>query len=261
MPADAVAKSDAHLGKQPLTEGVPATTVAPVNSSGAGLLSSIGYTVVIVASLLSVQPLIIAMRSRLRQVPVTAVVIWIIVAVPSVLQFPFPAIYEVLHRSRADIVGGGEWWRVATAIVVQDGGVAGCVFNLILLAVAAYVSCKVWGQPGTATLFVVAGVGLNVLAVVFSATDGGGNSGATLPLVASLPAYGLILLRGAERAVAVVAAAVVAVVAIVLIGFNDGHGIAILIGLLVGLSMAWSRSRTLSRAQLEHDQMATNMQQ
>jgi hypothetical protein len=210
------------------------TNVAKVDTSGLGIVSSISYSVFIIASLRAALPLVARMRERPPVVPVAAIVLWLVVAIPSLLQFGIPTVYEALYRNRDAILDSGQWWRVATAIVVQDGGLYGTLFNLILLGIAAYVSCKLWGSTITVTLFVVVGVGLNVLAVAFSAGDGGGNSGATFPLVSSFAVLAVVVLHGAQRRIALILALLITAIGIYLVIANDGHGIAILVGIVVG---------------------------
>ncbi len=66
-------------------------------------------------------------------------------AVVSVLGLIVPAVEVALRRDRTAI-DHGQVWRLVTALVVQDGGVAGTVFNLAGLA-AVGVLAERW-QPG-----------------------------------------------------------------------------------------------------------------
>ena len=73
-------------------------------------------------------------RARLGFAPVLTASVFLATAVPSVLGLVVPAVEVALRRDRTAI-DHGEVWRLVTALVVQDGGVAGTVFNLVGLAV------------------------------------------------------------------------------------------------------------------------------
>src|ERR1043166_5289024 len=66
------------------------------------------------------------------RLPKITIVLFLIVAVPTVLQFFFPALLTALERDRSRILAG-EFWRLATSLLVQDGGIQGSVFNLVSL--------------------------------------------------------------------------------------------------------------------------------
>ncbi len=53
-----------------------------------------------------------------------------LVAIPSLLQLVFPAPLTALQRDRDLILHNGQVWRLVTALVVQDGGLIGLIFNL-----------------------------------------------------------------------------------------------------------------------------------
>ncbi|MDN5765122.1 MAG: hypothetical protein L0H96_03365 [Humibacillus sp.] len=207
---------------------------------------------VVAAALQSVAPL---MEGRLlwRDVPLSGWIVWLCVAVPSLAQIPFPRVYGVLHRDADAVTAGHQRWRLLTSVVVQDGGVIGTVSNLVLLALALVICLRLWGSVATISTFVVAGLGLNILAVRFGATDGGGNSGATLPLLASLPPYALAVLPPGKRSRAAIGCLIMGVSALILVIAKDGHGIAVGFGLVIGLAgMPFARRRWSRRLSLCH---------
>src|SRR5699024_6232591 len=61
--------------------------------------------------------------------------LWGVVAVPSLLQFAVPAMYDAGRRDPSAI-SGGQWWRLITSMVLQDGGWLGAAFNLLTLAIS-----------------------------------------------------------------------------------------------------------------------------
>lgn len=152
-----------------------------VDTSGSGLAFLLCLVALVAASVQSVAPLLEGQVS-LRHVPALGWVVWLCVAVPSLLQVPFPQVYDVLYRQADAVSEQHEWWRLGTALTVQDGGIVGTVSNLLLLGLALVLALPLWGTWATVVTFVIAGIGLNLLAVGFGAVDGGGNSGATLVL-------------------------------------------------------------------------------
>lgn len=211
-------------------------------TAGYGLVFLACFWAVIGAAAVSVQP-ILEGRLSLRTMPVVGWLVWLAVALPSLLQIPYPGLYEAWHRSASAVLDDGQWWRLATALVVQDGGIAGTISNLVLLAVALLVCLPLWGARATVLGFLVVGVGLNLAAVLAGADDGAGNSGATLPLLASVPPLAVAILPE-SRCRGLVGAGVTGAAGVVLIVVNDGHGIAVLLGLVLGfLGMPYARWR------------------
>lgn len=147
-----------------------------VATSGTGWVFIACFVAVIAAAALSVGPLLEG-RISWRTVPAAGWLLWLVVAVPSLLQIPYPWLYDAFFRSTSAVIEDRQWWRVATALVVQDGGVAGTVSNLTLLGVALLGSIPLWGSRATAITFVLVGVALNVAAVALGAQDGAGDSG------------------------------------------------------------------------------------
>lgn len=220
----------------------PPAALMSVTTSGTSVIFSACFVPVIAAATLAVGPLLEG-RLSLRAVPVVGWVVWLAVAVPSLLQIPYPQFYVALHRDSAAVLDGGQWWRLATAILVQDGGVPGTISNLILLALALLACLTLWGRGGTVLTFVRLGVFLNLAAVAAGAEDGGGNSGATLPLIASLPPLAFAVLPG-SRGRPVAGVVITAAAAATLLVVGDGHGVAVGIGLLLGIAgMPYAQSR------------------
>jgi hypothetical protein len=216
-----------------------------MHTAGSGVIFLVCVWAVIGAAAVSVQPFLEG-RLSLRTTPSVGWVLWLAIALPSLAQIPYPGLYEAWHRSASAVLDDHQWWRVATALVVQDGAIAGTISNLVVLAVALLACLPLWGARATVLAFLLGGVGLNLAAVLAGADDDAGNSGATLALLATLPLLTFAVLPD-HRWRAVAGAVVTSAAATVLIVVNDGHGIAVLLGLLLGfLGMpyaAW-RART-----------------
>jgi len=164
--------------------------------------------------------------------------LWLVVAVPSLAQRVVPGLYGALDRDPSAVLDHRQWWRVVTAMAVQDGGLAGTAVNLLLLAVVLPVAVRVRGGGVAAALFLGCGAALNVVGVLAGAPSGGGNSGAAFALALGVAVrawtapggdrpFGAVLLgRG------LAAGCLLAAVALVALG--DAHGIAMLAGAAAG---------------------------
>ncbi|AWK73674.1 rhomboid family intramembrane serine protease [Rhodococcus oxybenzonivorans] len=203
-----------------------------MTTSVEGWTGAVLFVVVLVLSVLLGQVLV---GYRLPgNPPRTAVVLWSVVAVPSLLQFVFPAILDAFDRE-PDRIRDDQWWRIVTSVAVQDGGIAGTLLNLAVLAWVAPLAVKVWGSARTVLLFVAGQVIFGLFTAFLFPSSGAGNSGATLTLAASIA--GLMVMQSKEwRALALSAGVVLAGVLLVAVG--DAHGLAVLTGALLGAALA-----------------------
>ncbi|MEV8523869.1 hypothetical protein AB0451_06845 [Streptomyces sp. NPDC052000] len=167
-----------------------------------------------------------------RNPPRAAIGLWLLVAIPSLLQFAFPQLYDALHRDSDLIIDQHQWWRAFTSFMVQDGGVGGTAFNLFVLAVIAIAAERVWG---TRMLLVMVPALLLVFSVdtfLVHGPPGGGNSGLTFRLATSIA--GLALLTRPSRRHYLLAGAIVVDGAVLLL-LGDGHGEPMITGIVAGL--------------------------
>ncbi len=206
-----------------------------MNTSGTGALSSVGYVVMLAAALASAALVLGDLAPRLRAPRPAALALFALVAVPSLIELGWYGIYTALSRQPGQIKAHHQYWRLLTGALVQDGGVEGTIFNLVVLFLVATLAVYLWGPGLTIGLFAVGAIGFNLLATYAFASPGGGNSGATFFLATSLVGLAVARRRSAR---ALIAAAVVAVVGAVLIATNDAHGIPILAGLVIGAVLA-----------------------
>lgn len=172
-----------------------------------------------------------AARSFWWPPPVAASVLWAVVAVASSARLLFPELLDAFRREPARTRDSGEWWRILTAGMVEDGGVAVTLLNLVLLAIAAIVAVRVWDWYRAVGLFVLGQVLWGLFTTFVSPSVGAGTSGATLALAASLA--GLWPVVGAPRRL-LAGSATTFVLGAVLVLFGDAHGVAVLIGMLLG---------------------------
>src|SRR5690349_4357145 len=104
----------------------------------------------------SIQPLH-SPRASVFHLPRATLLLVLVVAVPTTLQFFFPAILALFQRDYARFLGG-DWWRLLTPLFVQDGGVAGAIFNLISLLLVGSVAEQLWDSRQVLSIFFIGGI-------------------------------------------------------------------------------------------------------
>lgn len=156
--------------------------------------------------------------------------LWCAVAVPSILQFAHPVLYD-LGRRQPEAVRDGQVWRLFTSMFVQDGGWPGALSNLVVLGVTLLLVRRVLAGPAIAGLFLLGGVLGNILTVATFGQSGAGNSMATM-FVATVA---VVLTAGPRRRVALAALVLIAAAGGALLSQHDEHGLAVAAALLVGV--------------------------
>ncbi|MEU5841859.1 rhomboid family intramembrane serine protease [Rhodococcus sp. NPDC047139] len=174
-------------------------------------------------------------RSFWWRPPVAATVLWSVVAAMSLARLIFPDLLDVFRRQPVRTRDVGEWWRILTAGLVEDGGVLLTVVNLALFAVVALAIVRVWGWYRALGLVVAGQVLWGLFTTFVFPSDGAGTTGATLASAATLA--GLWPVVGAPRSL-LLAAATTFVLGVLLVLAGDAHGVAILIGMLLGAVLA-----------------------
>jgi membrane associated rhomboid family serine protease len=206
-----------------------------MNTSGTGTVFTIGYWVVLALTIMCAAQLLGQLGPRLRAPRPAALALLAVVAVPSLIELGWHGIYTALYRAPDQIKDHHEYWRLLTGSIVQDGGLEGTIFNLLVLFVIGTLAVYAWGLGRTIGLFVVGVIGFNLAATYAFASPGGGNSAATIFLATTMVALAAVR----QRTVPALAAATVVVVAgAVLLAVNDAHGSPILAGLAIGAALA-----------------------
>jgi hypothetical protein len=202
-----------------------------MDTSGEGTANIVLYLVVL--ALFSQVGLRLLRASKLRRrFPVVALATTIVIGVPSLLQFAYPAITAALEREPHLTIQHGQWWRILTAVMAQDGGVAGAVFNLVVVALVTLLGEWIWGRWRTIVLFLAPSIALNLLAVFAWHASGGGSSFASDGLLMSM--CGLALLTPPDVFARVCAALDVLVGVGLIVFLDDAHGVAVLLGAVLG---------------------------
>lgn len=166
----------------------------------------------------------------LRQ-PWPAIATVLVIGIPSLLQFVWPQVGTALMRGPEDTLRHGEWWRVGTALLAQDGGIAAAVFSLVVVAIVVGISSAVWDWWRAVVVFVACSIVLNLAALAWQ--PGGGSSFASDGLLMATSAQLAITGGRGQRwaAGAQVAASAVLVAA------GDAHGVAYLLGFALGAAL------------------------
>jgi hypothetical protein len=211
-----------------------------VNTSGDGVANVILYLVVL-ALFVQIALRLLRVSTVPRRFPIVGLITTVVIGVPSLLQFAVPAIAVSLARNPKLTLHHGQWWRVLTAMLAQDGGLVAAIFNLVVVAGVVLASEWIWGRWRTVVLLLLPSVILNLLAIVFWDASGGGSSFASDGLLMSMCGLALVTLRGV---LAKVFAAIAILIGLALVVFlNDAHGVAILLGAAFGILFALPRLR------------------
>jgi membrane associated rhomboid family serine protease len=131
----------------------------------------------------SIQPLHSSKTSAFH-LPRATLLLVLVVAVPTTLQFFFPAILSLFQRDYARFLGG-DWWRLLTPLFVQDGGVAGAIFNLISLLLVGSVAEQLWDSRQVLGIFFIGGIVGEIAGLAWQPI-GAGNSVGNFSLAASV---------------------------------------------------------------------------
>jgi hypothetical protein len=206
-----------------------------MSTSGGGVFNAIGYMVILGAFLAAVRVVTNDVEVLLRRVSRAALALWMLVAVPSVVQIAYHPLLHALSRQPSLIRHHHELWRLLTSAFVQDGGIAGTVFNLLVLYLVGCLAVRVWGPARAVALFLAGALAFDVMAVYAFSFSGAGNSGATFFLATSV--LGALVVR--RYSIRILGYAVVAAVgAVALTAVGDAHGLAFLGGLVAGAVLA-----------------------
>jgi membrane associated rhomboid family serine protease len=177
---------------------------------------------------------------RKSHFPQTTFLLVVAIAIPSVLQFFFPAILSTFQRDYERFLNG-DWWRLVTPLFVQDGGVPGTIFNLISLALVGSVAERIWNGRTMLFIFFIGGIIGEIVGFAWQPI-GAGNSIGNFSLAASIAIA--TLTRPSPNP-----AQLLAVVALgangILLWLQDIHGAAALMGVIHAffLSRVWHAKR------------------
>ena len=172
-------------------------------------------------------------NTRQSRFPQMTFLLLVAVAVPSTLQLFFPAILSTFQRDYERFLSG-DWWRLFTPLFVQDGGVAGTIFNLAGLLLVGSVAERLWGGRSMLLIFFLGGILAEIVAFAWQPL-GAGNSVGNFSLAASIAIAGLV--RRPPRPVQIFALFTLGADG-VLVGLKDIHGVAAIVGAILALVLS-----------------------
>ena len=129
-----------------------------------------------------------------RQLPLLTVAVAAVTAATSVTGLLVEPVLLALRRDPAGLAGG-QLWRLLTALLVQDGGVPGTVFNLLGLSVVGIAAERRLGRPVWVLAYLTGGLTGELVGWAGWQPIGAGNSVGVCGLAGALV---ISLLRGAD---------------------------------------------------------------
>lgn len=151
------------------------------------------------------------------------------------------AILDAIRRD-PDRLQSGEWWRLITPLVGQDGGLSGLIFNLVILLAVGAVVENLFGWKLLLVTYLAAGILSEVAAYTIMPNQGfAGNSVANFGLIGLVCAFGVMSSNAAR-----LTGALGLLGGVVLLLLWDLHGIGFAVGALIGVGIGvvrWARDR------------------
>lgn len=154
------------------------------------------------------------------------------IAIPTTLQFFFPALLRLFERDHSRFAAG-EWWRIVTPLFVQDGGVSDSCFNLMALFFVGWATERRWGGRRCWFVFLAGGVLSEVISLAWQPV-GAGNSVGNFALAGGLA---FACLRPDPPRFASVMALLALGADLWLVLLRDIHGAAALVGVALAFLM------------------------
>ncbi|MEU9114576.1 hypothetical protein AB0D04_22990 [Streptomyces sp. NPDC048483] len=175
---------------------------------------------------------------RRRPVPWAAVALTAVAVGGVVLQHTWSGAMDALDGDPRKT----GWWRVATSVFLQNGGLFGAAWNIVTLAVVAALAQWFWRGPSMLALF-AAGILLpQHIDALFGETarstdprNFAGSSGATYFLAATLAAA--LLLTSDKTKERLLALSVPAAGLAMWLAQDNGHGLVVVYGSLLGAAV------------------------
>lgn len=192
---------------------------------------------VVIGAAMGGGPVLRARGARFR-LPVATLSIAAITLAVSVWGNLDAGVLDALRRY-GDRLTDGEWWRLVTPLVVQDGGWVGTVFNVVTLLVHGTFVESLYGWRVLIADYLVAGLVSEVFAYTLLQDQGfAGNSVAVMGLAGLLVVPYLTTPRRGTR----IAGAIGLVGGIALIVTANLHGVGFAVGAVAGIVLARRRN-------------------
>jgi membrane associated rhomboid family serine protease len=199
------------------------------------LLGGIGLSSAVVAG-------VIATRATARHgdrfgpTPTLTLICFLAIASVSLAQLIIaPSLLPLLMRDSVRVYSG-QFWRLATSMLVQDGGWRGAEFNLIGLLAIGTVAERILGRLRWGVVAVISVTCAQSFALSWQPT-GGGNSILNFGLAGAVCAVCLVVRPVPQR---LACAAVASACFVFLLARHDIHGVAAVTGAFVAAASAFN---------------------
>lgn len=178
-------------------------------------------------------------RGKPLAFPWTTVTIAAVTTAVSVAGNLNAGLLDALDRN-GDLLLDGQWWRIASPLLVQDGGWLGTIVNLVALLIAGTLAEALYSGWVLIVVYLLSGLVSEVAA--YTLLPGQGYAGNSVA-IAGVTALGLITLavraNGIVRTISI--AGLVAGAALLVTG--DLHGVGFAVGLLCGVVLVLAKVR------------------
>ena len=166
--------------------------------------------------------------------PITTIIVLVVTAIFTGLQFPFPTVLEALRRN-PHALAAGEWWRLVTPLLVHSDGWAQIVFNFVAIIIFGVLAERVFGHWWWLALYLGGGI-VGEIAGYFWDPFGAGASVGLFGLLGGLLIWLLLSLNTPRSRIAAVIGLLTVVALLIL---RDIHGYAALAGACLALLPLW----------------------
>ena len=134
--------------------------------------ASIVVALVVLGAFLASAPRMVRGSERPPRIPWLTVVLVVVIGIPSIAQYlGASTVGDALRREPELTLQHGEWWRVLTSLLAQDGGLVAAIYSLAVVAVAITFSSWIQGTWLTLAIFLFCSIVLNLLAIGWGAAE------------------------------------------------------------------------------------------
>lgn len=174
------------------------------------------------------------LRGQRIRLPLVTLLIAAITFTVSAIGNIVPDVLDTLARDR-DLLLDGEWWRLVTPLVVQDGGWVGTAFNIFTLLVLGTIVESLFDRRVLVVVYFSAGLVSELFAYTLLQNQGfAGNSEAVLGLAGLLVVSSIV-----SRAIPLRAIGAIGLVAgLSLVITANLHGVGFSTGAIIGGALA-----------------------
>jgi membrane associated rhomboid family serine protease len=190
------------------------------------LIWTLANVILVVAASVCIVQLYRFSQNTKHAPPFAAILIIVVTALVTCLQFPFPEVLSDFRRNREALLAGA-WWRMVTPLFVQSAGWWQCCINGVGAVIVCPLAERFYGKKLFA-LYFIPGI-LGEVFAYFWAPNGAGSSLSIAGVMGGL--FACIFFRRLEISKLTRLFAIFGIAGAVVLSFSrDNHGPPILIG-------------------------------